>query len=46
MNSLPFGQLKSFLKILIGVQYKSPLQDPICAVSVDVGDIIWYNRYK
>ena len=22
MNSLPFGQLKSFLKILIGVQYK------------------------
>ena len=23
MNSLPFGQLKSFLKILIGVQYKS-----------------------
>ena len=21
MNSLPFGQLKSFLKILIGVQY-------------------------
>ena len=23
MNSLPFGQLKSFLKILIGVQYES-----------------------
>ena len=23
MNSLPFGQLKSFLKILIGVQYQS-----------------------
>ena len=23
MNSLPFGQLKSFLKILIGVQYDS-----------------------
>ena len=22
MNSLPFGQLKSFLKILIGVQYE------------------------
>ena len=21
MNSMPFGQLKSFLKILIGVQY-------------------------
>ena len=25
MNSLPFGQLKSFLKILIGVQYQSSL---------------------
>mgnify|MGYP007040876613 CR=1 FL=1 len=24
MNSLPFGQLKSFLKILIGVQYDKP----------------------
>ena len=24
MNSMPFGQLKSFLKILIGVQYQSP----------------------
>ena len=23
MNSLPFGQLKSFLKILIGVQYNT-----------------------
>ena len=23
MNSMPFGQLKSFLKILIGVQYES-----------------------
>ena len=23
MNSLPFGQLKSFLKILIGVQYQT-----------------------
>ena len=23
MNALPFGQLKSFLKILIGVQYDS-----------------------
>ena len=23
MNSLPFGQLKSFLKILIGVQYQN-----------------------
>ena len=23
MNSLPFGQLKSFLKILIGVQYEN-----------------------
>ena len=22
MNSMPFGQLKSFLKILIGVQYE------------------------
>ena len=25
MNSMPFRQLKSFLKILIGVQYKSVL---------------------
>jgi hypothetical protein len=25
MNSLPFGQLKSFLKILIGVQYERAL---------------------
>ena len=23
MNSMPFGQLKSFLKILIGVQYET-----------------------
>ncbi len=30
MNSLPFGQLKSFLKILIGVQYDiQNMQDPI-----------------
>ena len=28
MNSLPFGQLKSFLKILIGVQYDSPRPPP------------------
>jgi hypothetical protein len=27
MNSLPFGQLKSFLKILIGVQYKATPQN-------------------
>ena len=27
MNSLPFGQLKSFLKILIGVQYDSRGKD-------------------
>ena len=28
MNSLPFGQLKSFLKILIGVQYESGTDIP------------------
>ena len=28
MNSLPFGQLKSFLKILIGVQYKLYMISP------------------
>ena len=26
MNSMPFRQLKSFLKILIGVQYESVLR--------------------
>ena len=38
MNSMPFRQLKSFLKILIGVQYK--------ALSVTFGDSSPRGRAK
>ena len=33
MNSLPFGQVKSFLKILIGVQYERALHPNFLSLS-------------
>ena len=37
MNSMPFWQLKSFLKILIGVQYYLPSPSSLCSATSPMG---------